>query len=106
MGNPEKNGTVGVTKSGAQSTLSLDEEAYVVNHLEFMAACGYGFGRTEIIDLATVYAISLNKTVCAHPLCQTWYTNFMQRWPELKLRKPRSLELHPANAIRRTAYTW
>ena len=72
--------------------MSLDEEAHQVNHIEYMAACGYGYdSRTAIIDLATVYAISLNKRDCDHPFSQKWFTNFMQRWPELKLRRPRSL---------------
>ena len=64
------NGKVGleVTKSGSQPTLSLDEEAHLVNHIYYMAACGYGYSRTEIIDLPTVYAISLNKRDCDHPL--------------------------------------
>ncbi len=61
----------------------------MVNHLEYMASCGYGYSRSEIIDLASVYAVSLNKRDLSHPFSKAWFDGFMKRWPQLKLRKPR-----------------
>jgi hypothetical protein len=34
-----------------------------------------------------------------HPLSTKWYKNFMSRWPDLKIVKPRSLEIQRAKAL-------
>ena len=46
---------------GKQPLLSLEEEAKLVNHLKEMAAIGYGYTRQEVADMATDFAIQLNK---------------------------------------------
>ena len=35
-----------------------------------------------------------------HPLSDRWLYNFLQRWPDLKLKKPRSLESNKVAKIR------
>ena len=85
-------------KSGAQPLLSQEEESHLVDHLKVMAASGYGYSRAEVVDMASTYAVALNKRDEEHPLTLMWFYNFMKRWPELKLCKPRSLELQRAKA--------
>lgn len=75
------------------------DEANLVNHLKLMASFGYGYSRAEVIDLATNYAVYKGIRDEAHPLSTKWYRNFMSRWPDLKIVKPRSLEIQRAKAL-------
>ena len=63
-----------------------------------MASCGYGYSRSEVVDMASTYAVALGKRDGDHPFSLMWFHNFMKRWPDLKVRKPRSLELARAKA--------
>ncbi|XP_038064724.1 uncharacterized protein LOC119735094 [Patiria miniata] len=86
------------TRSGPAPVFSLEEENNLVDHLKKMALLGYGYSRAEVIDTATIYAVSLNKRDEDHPLSLKWFRNFMTRWPELSVKKPRSLDLYRAKA--------
>ncbi|KAK3099590.1 hypothetical protein FSP39_006586, partial [Pinctada imbricata] len=66
--------------------------------LKQMASLGYGYTRTEVVDIATDYAVIAGKRDHNNPFTLRWYSGFMGRWPELKLVKPRSLELQRAKA--------
>ena len=48
--------------------------------------------------MATEYAIWLGYRDKEHPLSFQWYSDFMARWPEVKVLKPRGLELQRAKA--------
>ena len=48
--------------------------------------------------MATEYAIWLGHRDKEHPLSFQWYSDFMGRWPELKVIKPRGLEMQRAKA--------
>ena len=84
------------TRSGPPPIFSLEEECHLVDHIKFMSQCGYRYSRSEVVDIASEYAVSLCKRDSQHPLSLTWYHSFMSRWPELKLMKPFGLELHRA----------
>ena len=86
------------TRSGPPPMFSQEEEAHFVDHLKFMSACGYGYSRAEVVDMATEYAVCLGKRDKEHPLTFRWYNGFMSRWPELKVLKPRGLEIQRAKA--------
>lgn len=86
------------TRSGPSPMLSQEEEVHFVDHLKLMASCGYGYSRAEVVNMATEYAVSLNKRDTNHPLSFKWYSGFMSRWPELKVLKPRGLEIQRARA--------
>ncbi|XP_046573288.1 MFS-type transporter clz9-like [Haliotis rubra] len=78
--------------SGPGPLLSQEEEARLVSHLKLMASVGYGYTRAQVISLGTEYAITLDKrTKQDNNLSLQWFYSFMGRWPELKLRRPRSL---------------
>ena len=89
---------VEVIKSGREPLLNLEEENCLVQHIKVMASCGYGYSRSEVVDMASNYAVALGKRDRDHPFSLMWFHNFMKRWPDLKVRKPRSLELARAKA--------
>ena len=94
-----------VTKSGREPFLSIEEENCIVQHIKVMASCGYGYSRSEVVDMASQYAVALGKRDQDHPFSLMWLHNFMKRWPELRVRKPRSLELARAKATSEEAVT-
>ncbi|KAH3865691.1 hypothetical protein DPMN_028733 [Dreissena polymorpha] len=63
-----------------------------------MASCGYGYSRAEVVDMASEYAIFLGKRDKEHPFTLKWFRLFMKRWQELKVLKPRGLEIQRAKA--------
>lgn len=86
------------TSSGPSPVLSQEEEAIFVEHLKCMAQLGYGYTASELVSMASNYAVYLQKRDAAHPFGRKWYRNFMKRWPELRLNKPRSLTNYRAKA--------
>ena len=82
-----------------QPLLSFEEEVKLVNHLKEMAAIDYGYTRQEVADIATDFAIQLNKKQKQDAgLSMNWFYGFLGRWSELKVVKPRSLEVARAKA--------
>nr|XP_022294764.1 uncharacterized protein LOC111104888 [Crassostrea virginica] len=64
-----------------------------------MAAIGYGYTRQEVADMATDFAIQLNKKQKQDAgLSMNWFYGFLGRWSELKVVKSRSLEVARAKA--------
>ena len=86
------------TNSGPAPLLSQEEEAVFVDHLKSMAGVGYGYTRSEVVNMASEYAVSLHKRDRDHPFSLKWFRNFMKRWPELNVTKPRSLSMARAKA--------
>ena len=84
------------TRSGPSPLLSQEEEAHFVEHLKFMALCGYGYSPSEVVNMASEYAVCLKKRTTDHPLSFQWYTSFMSRWPALKVLKPCGLQIQRA----------
>ncbi|XP_041379546.1 uncharacterized protein LOC121392379 [Gigantopelta aegis] len=80
------------TRSGPGPMFSLEEENKVAEHLKLMASVGYGYTRAQVLNLGTDYATHLNKRPHdCNSLSLQWFYGFMGRWPELKLRRPKSL---------------
>ncbi|CAC5388549.1 unnamed protein product [Mytilus coruscus] len=85
---------------------TLDEESQLVIHLKEMAQLGYGYNRQEIVDIATDYAVMLDKkTKNDKPLTLTWFYGMLGRWPDLKVVKPRALEVARAKAANKENIT-
>ena len=80
-------------KSGVSPLFTEEQEALLKNHLVTMAEVGYGYSRQETINLASDYAIHLGLRDLDHPLTSRWLQGFLERFPELKVKKPRSLEV-------------
>ena len=90
--------------SGPSPVLSQEEEAMFVEHLKFMASVGYGYTRMEVVNMASEYAVCLNKRDKEHPFSMKWFENFMKRWPELNVSKSRALSLAKAKATRQEVF--
>ena len=95
--------SVDVVKSGTPPLFSEEQEALLAGHVQTMAEVGYGYSRQETINLASDYAINMGLRDKEHPLSDRWLYNFLQRWPDLKLKKPRSLEVARAKCATRDA---
>ena len=95
---------INVTKSGKDLLFTFEEERALVERLKVMASYGYGYSRLEVVDIGSTYAVSLGKRE-DHPLSLMWFHNFMKHWPELKVKKPRGLEVQRAKATTEGAVT-
>ena len=81
----------------------LAGETALVAHVKDIAACGYGYTRRELAELAGETAFFLNKRDKSTPLHNKWVFDFLKRWPELKIMKPKGLCMVRAhNATRET----
>lgn len=80
-------------KSGRNPSFSTLEESHIVDHLKIMANYGYGYARQEVVDIATDYAVQLGIRDRQHPFTLKWFRGFVSRWPEIRILKPRSLEI-------------
>ncbi|XP_053383253.1 uncharacterized protein LOC128549762 [Mercenaria mercenaria] len=85
-------------RSGPPALFTQEEEARLADHLKFTASVGYGYSRSEVLDIATEYAIALGHRDKSNPLSFRWYEGFKSRWPDLNLIKPRGLEIQRAKA--------
>ena len=77
-----------VVKSGT-SLFPEEQEALLAGHVEG----GYGYSRQETVNPASDYAVCLGLRDKNLFLGDRWLYNFLDRWPELKLKKPCSLEI-------------
>ncbi|XP_053383877.1 uncharacterized protein LOC128550038 [Mercenaria mercenaria] len=84
---------IDTVRSGPQTMFTLEQEAFLCKHLMTMAKIGFGYSRQETINLATDYAVHLGIREKSKPFSLTWLYSFLNRWPELKVKKPRSLEI-------------
>ena len=81
-----------VTCSGPSPLFNQDEEALLVEHVKTMANLGYGYTRSEVVSLASKFAVDIGKREeGSGELSMPWYYNFIKRWPELHSVKPQSL---------------
>ncbi|XP_053399613.1 uncharacterized protein LOC123560449 isoform X3 [Mercenaria mercenaria] len=94
---------IDVVQSGTPPLFSQEQEAFLANHVKVMADVGYGYSRQETINLASDYAIHLGLRDKDHPLTDKWFYKFLQRWPDLKVVKPRSLDVARAKSATRLA---
>ena len=79
--------------TGRPPMFSSEEEVKIVEHLKAVSSYGYGYTRSEVALIASDYAVQLNKrSTTDPPLTRRWLDGFFQRWPELKVLRPRALE--------------
>ena len=84
--------SVDTTSSGPSPLFNQIEEAKLVEHIKDMAYVGYGYTRSEILNMATDYAVHLGKrTNDDKVFSMNWFYGFISRWPELRVIKPSSL---------------
>ncbi|KAJ8303360.1 LOW QUALITY PROTEIN: hypothetical protein KUTeg_019756 [Tegillarca granosa] len=83
---------IDVIKSGPDPLFSLEEESQLFDHISTMAEIGYGYTRAETLNLASDYSVHLGHRERQHPLSLCWLYNFLQRWPDVRIQKPHSLE--------------
>ena len=79
----------------------LAGETALVAHVKDIAACGYGYTRRELAELAGETAFFLNKRDTSAPLHDKWMYDFLKRWPELKIMKPKGLSMVRAHSATR-----
>ncbi|KAL5006411.1 hypothetical protein ScPMuIL_015217, partial [Solemya velum] len=84
--------------TGRSPLFSLEEEEKIVQHLKSVAQYGYGYTRSEVADIATDFALALGKRKKDEPLTRNWMDGFLRRWPELRVLRPRSLEIARAKS--------
>ena len=89
---------VDIQKLGKSPKMSHDEEKNFALHFVQMAELGYGYTRTEVINMATEYMHSVGRLADDKRLSQNWYIGFSRRWPELKRVKPSALAKQGAQA--------
>jgi hypothetical protein len=92
---------VDTVKSGSFPYFTQEQEALLSQHINTMAELGYGYSRMETINLASDYAIHLGLRPKEKLFSLKWLYNFLQRWPNLIVRKPRSLEAATAKCATR-----
>ena len=80
-----------------------EQEALLAGHVQTMTEVGYRYSRQETINLASDYAINMGPRDKEHYLSDRWLYIFLQRWPDLKLKKPLSLELARTKCATRDA---
>ena len=84
--------SVDCVKPGPEPVLSQLEESKLVTHIKELAAVGYGYTRSEVLEIASDFAVTLGKrNKSDKPFSMQWFYNFMNRWPELHVAKPSSL---------------
>ena len=68
------------------------EEAECVEHIKEMAYVWYGYTRSEILNIATDYAVHLGKRAKeAKVFNMNWFHGLISRWPKLQVIKTSSL---------------
>ncbi|XP_060604794.1 uncharacterized protein LOC132757505 [Ruditapes philippinarum] len=85
-------------KPGPAPLLSQEEELNFVDHIKAMASLGYGYTITEVIAMASNYAVCLGKRTPDKPLSTKWFNGFKDRWPDLRVVRPRALSNYRAES--------
>ena len=70
-----------------------------------MAEYCYCYSRAEIIRMASGYAVFSLMRPKDKPITNQWYYNFMSRWSDLTLVKPRALDIFLAHAATKPILT-
>ena len=92
---------IDTVKSGPSPLFSAEQEAYLSQHLITMAEIGYGYSRQEAINLASDYVVHLKIKNPGHRFSLSWLYGFLDRWPDLRVKKPRALEIARAKSATR-----
>ena len=89
-----------VFSTGAPTVFTLEQEAKLKNHVIEMSSMGYGYTRTELINLASDMAYFLSKLPQDQTLSEAWlYLGFLKRNKDISFLKPRSLNMSRAKSV-------
>ena len=87
------------TKNGAGTLLAKCEEKELVDHIKYMADIGYGYNKCDVQHIARDFALSFGKNVKSQKeISNSWFYDFINRWPELKLATQQKLGMARAKA--------
>ena len=75
---------VNIMKSGPPPVLGLSEEGKLVEYFQLMSSFGYSYTRTDVMNLASDFAILHGKREPTDGLTHQWYYKFLERWPNLE----------------------
>lgn len=76
-------------KLGTSPLFTSEQESHLADHFKFAASNGYQYGRAEMVNIASEFAVYLGLRSRDNNLSNKWYTGFIQRWPDFQLGKPR-----------------
>ncbi|WAR06809.1 hypothetical protein MAR_016767 [Mya arenaria] len=79
-------------KSGPPPVLAMEEEGRLVEYLHLMCSFGYSYSRTDIINMASDFAIILGKREPSDGLTHQWYYKCLERWPGLDINRASSVK--------------
>lgn len=85
-------------KSETSPLFSQEEEARLVSHIKEMGENCYDYFRAEIIRMTSDCAVFSLTRPKNKPLTNQSYYNFMRRWTDLNLVKPKALDVACARA--------
>ena len=93
-------GKVGLqkTRSGPAPVLGMKEENKLVEYLQLLTDFGYSFSRSDVINLATDFAVVLEKRDPSDTFTHQWYYSFLSRWPGLVSKRPAGAKSQSAKA--------
>ena len=68
----------------SRTVLSVLEENQLVHLIKAQIGEGVKLTRSDILRMASDFAVSLKKRETTHGFSRQWYYSFMERWPELQ----------------------
>ena len=90
-----------VKHGGYKALFSEEEELEIVRHVGMFAEHGYGYSIAELRELGTDFAIEKGLIERGRFLTPSWVARFLKRNPQLRLGKPRALDIYRAKAANR-----
>lgn len=81
-----------MTKSGPGPVLGMEEEGRLVEYIQQMCQYGYSYSRTDIINIASDFAIILGKREPSDGLTHQWYYKCLERWPDMTINRAASIK--------------
>lgn len=87
--NDRVNGRIGLeaTRPGPKPLMTSLEEKTLVDHINHMASVGPGYSRQDVMTLVADFLASVGKRDPGKVMSDSWFYNFLSRWPELKIAK-------------------
>ena len=76
------------TRSGPPPVLGMKEENKLVEYLMLLSDFGYSFSRSDVVNMATDFAVVLGKRDPNDTFTHQWYYSFLSRWPGAIAKRP------------------
>ncbi|XP_063952094.1 uncharacterized protein LOC129254701 [Lytechinus pictus] len=90
-------------KLGSPTAIPDVDERSLVDHLSYMADCGYGLTRKQVIELAGATFQKVTGRSCR--FSTKWFRGFLKRWPQLRIVRPRKLSMYRAKSTTKQRLT-